>query len=254
MSEPRKPSRRRIAGERSAADRASAPQTPPRTPPARPVARPVRRPRADDGASPSAPADSPVTSSAGAGDGGDATPESAPTRRPRLRRPAGALPWRAIIAVLVLALGVGLVGWGAWGLRGGGEGALESAQRQASRAAGEAAETVFTFSHDDLDAHEENSKALMTEGFAEEFDKVAPSLRDIAPQREFEVQAQVQDAGAVPCGDDCSTESVQVLVFVDQVRLIAGQEDEAPTVLGNRVTMTMVKERGTWLVDEIRAL
>ncbi|MBM9464874.1 hypothetical protein JL108_15590 [Aeromicrobium sp. YIM 150415] len=249
MSEPRKPQRRRIAGERSAAERASAPPSSPRATP-RPVARPVRRPRDEESTS------SEATSPAPARDrgGDDAGQSSTRTRRPRLRLPAGSLPWRAIVAVLVLALGLGLAGWGAWSLRGGGEGALDAAQRQASRAAGEAAETVFTFSHDDLDAHEENSKALMTDDFAKEFDKVAPSLRDIAPQREFEVQAQVQDAGAVPCGDDCSTDSVQVLVFVDQVRLIAGQEDEAPTVLGNRVTMTMVKERGTWLVDEIQAL
>ncbi|OUZ07163.1 hypothetical protein BHE97_17930 [Aeromicrobium sp. PE09-221] len=252
MSEPRKPQRRRIAGERSAADRsASTPPSPRATP--RPVARPVRRPLAEEPAStppPPTSASGRQRTQAAAEDTG--SERSTGARRPRL--PVGSLPWRMIIAVIVLALGLGLAGWGAWSLRGGGEAALDAAQRQASRAAGEAAETIFTFSHDDLDDHEESSKALMTEDFAEEFDKVAPSLRDIAPQREFEVQAQVQDAGAVPCGDDCSTESVQVLVFVDQVRLIAGQEDEAPTVLGNRVTMTMVKERGTWLVDEIQAL
>ncbi|RLV56439.1 hypothetical protein D9V41_05010 [Aeromicrobium phragmitis] len=239
----RKPRRRRIAGESVPRVQESSAEQRPAPPRPRPVARParpLRRPVVDPKTQAAAP------------DSSAAAPAAA-DESTRLRRPANLPSWRVLVAVLALAAGVALSGWGLWELRGGGEQGLEAANRQASRAAGEAAETIFTFSHDALDEHEENAKALMTPDFQSEFDKVAPGLRDIAPQREFEVQAQVQDAGAVPCGDDCSLDRVQVLVFVDQVRLIAGAEEE-PAVLGNRVVMTMERSQGTWLVDEIRAL
>lgn len=219
-----KPRRRRIAGESAAKPGAARPRPVPR--PAHPGARrPSEQPRPGEA--------------------------SRPPRPSRLR--AAGLPWRAVLAVVVLLAGIALVASGLWQLRGGGEAGLEAANRQASRAAGEAAETIFTFSHDSLDEHEKNSKALMTSDFQPEFDEVAPGLREIAPQREFEVEAQVQDAAAVPCGGDCSLERVEVLLFVDQVRLIAGSGED-PVVLGNRVLMTMVRSQGTWLVDDIRAL
>lgn len=242
----RKPRRRRIAGESAPRVTEGAAEQRPTPARPRPVARPrpMRRPAQDPPPRPPGAATAksePVVA------------DTAPREESGPRRPRQLPSWRVLVAVLALVAGVALTGWGLWELRGGGEQGLEAANRQASRAAGEAAETIFTFSHDSLDEHEENSKALMTPDFQSEFDKVAPGLRDIAPQREFEVQAQVQDAGAVPCGDDCSVDRVQVLVFVDQVRLIAGAEEE-PAVLGNRVVMTMERSQGTWLVDEIRAL
>lgn len=151
-------------------------------------------------------------------------------------------PW------LVLLVGIALAVVGALRFFGG----EELDRSGAAGAATAATETIFSFTSDTLDDHEAASKALMTASFQEEFDTIAPALADIAPQREFEVEARVQEAGIVPCGDDCDAGRVTVLVFFDQVRLIAGVDD--PTVLDNRAEVTLVRDGDDWLVDDIRAV
>ena len=129
---------------------------------------------------------------------------------------------------------------------------LASAQSDAAAAAGSAAETVFSFRYDQLDDHLKTSKALMTPKFRDEFDKVAPGLTNLAPQRKIVVEAVTREAAPLGCGDECSESKVKVLVFVDQARLIG--DSKQPTVFGNRITLSMVERDGTWLVDDIRAL
>jgi Mce-associated membrane protein len=55
----------------------------------------------------------------------------------------------------------------------------------------------------------------------------------------------------MPCGDDCSADAADVLVFIDQARLADGEEQ--PTVFGNRISLSMQRVDGQWLVDDISA-
>jgi hypothetical protein len=129
---------------------------------------------------------------------------------------------------------------------------VTASNEQAASAAGTAAQTIFSFTYDKLPEHLKNSKALMTKKFAKQFDKIAPALTELAPQRKIQVEAVARDAGAIQCGDNCSTKKADILVFVDQARLIGNSKE--PTVFGNRITVSMVKQGGTWLVADIRAL
>lgn len=174
-------------------------------------------------------------------------------------RPVGSRPQRRDLVWLVpgALLAVAALVIGAFFLvspPGSGNSAadIESSQRQASSAAASAAETIFTFRYDALDEHLKASKALMTPAFAKEFDKIAPALTELAPQRQIQVQAEARESAALPCGDDCSAKKADVLVFVDQARLVGGSTE--PTVFANRIKVSMVKSSDGWLVSNIRAL
>lgn len=186
---------------------------------------------------------------------------SAPSepKRPKADRPAGSRPRRRDLLWLVPStlIAVAALVVGAFFLvspPGSGNSAadVESSQRQASSAAASAAETIFTFRYDALDEHLKASKALMTPAFAKEFDKIAPALTELAPQRQIQVQAEARESAALPCGDECSAKKADVLVFVDQARLVGDSTE--PTVFANRIKVSMVKSDDGWLVSNIRAL
>ncbi|MET1038511.1 MAG: hypothetical protein ABW075_09565 [Aeromicrobium sp.] len=130
--------------------------------------------------------------------------------------------------------------------------ALDASRRQASAAAASAAETIFTFRYDQLDEHLTASKALMTPAFAKEFDTIAPALTELAPQRQIVVQAVTRESAAMACGAECSASKAEVLVFVDQARLVGDSQE--PTVFANRIKVSMVKGDDGWVVADIRAL
>lgn len=129
---------------------------------------------------------------------------------------------------------------------------IEASSTKASAAAGSAAETIFSFRYDKLDEHLAASKALMTPAFTKEFDKIAPALTELAPQRRIVVQAQSRNAAALECGNECSPTKFSILVFLDQARLVG--DSKVPKVFGNRIVVDMVKLNGIWLVNDIRAL
>ncbi|WP_332644038.1 hypothetical protein [Aeromicrobium sp.] len=154
-------------------------------------------------------------------------------------------------AVAALIVGVLLAVDGVQDIRNN-DGDRASTERAASAAASAAAETIFSYQYDKLDEHLADSKKLMTSKFAKDFEKIAPALDDIAPQRRVQVEAVGRNAAALSCGDECSPGTVNVLVFLDQARLIDGSKE--PDVIGNRITLKMVHRDGVWLVDDIRAV
>jgi len=183
------------------------------------------------------------------------TPEK-PARVEKAPRAAGSRPsprdllWlvpATLVAVAALVVGALLVIDPP-----GDDGDLDTSRRQASSAAASAAETIFSFRYDQLEQHLTASKALMTPAFATKFDEVAPALTELAPQRGIVVQAVAREAAALPCGDQCSATKADVLVFVDQARLIGDATE--PTVFANRIKVSLVKDDDGWLVSNIRAL
>lgn len=129
---------------------------------------------------------------------------------------------------------------------------IESANANATAAAGKAAESIFSFRYDQLDEHLTESKALMTPTFKKEFDKIAPALTELAPQRQIVVKGESRNAAALECGNECSPTKSSILVFLDQARRVG--DSKVPTVFGNRIVVSMVKTDGVWLVDDIKAL
>ena len=176
----------------------------------------------------------------------DAEPRRAAGSRPSRRDLAWLVP-ATLLALASLVAGIYLVI-----NPPGGTDDVETTDRQASAAAARAAETIFSYRYDELDDHLKASKALMTPTFAKEFDKIAPALTELAPQRKIVVEAAAREAAALPCGDDCSSTKADVLVFVDQARLVG--DAAQPTVFANRIKVSMVKDSDGWRVANIRAL
>lgn len=241
MSDPSGPARRRrIAGEGK-----------PAVPAAKPSARkvPARAAAAKKAATQKATVAPPAK----------AAPTVKATRPPKVAKPASAkrsnpdLRWMvpaALVAAIVLVLGVVLTFQGVKHVRGAGD-RLDDARDQATAAAASAVETVFTYKYNDLDKHLSASTAIMTPSFAKTFKKYEPALQEAAQQRSVQMQSVVGDAAALPCGDDCSTTKMDVLVFYDQARLTS--DSKTPSVFSNRASVSMVKTDDGWLVDDIRA-
>ncbi len=92
----------------------------------------------------------------------------------------------------------------------------------------------------------------MTTSFAKDFAKVAPALTEVTEDRKIEVKAVAREAAPLACGDECSPDKIDVLVFLDQARLVGSSKE--PTVFANRISVSMVKTDDGWLVNNIRAL
>ena len=217
-----------------AAGRVAAPKVAPR------VGR--RRPAADD-------VDAPAADVADGGSSQDRDEDRA-TGEERRRRPSPARLLLVLVTVAAVVFGVffGYRGVEQWRDTHG----IDAAHEKAAEAAASAAETIFSYRYDRLEAYLDDSRDVMTPSFAKDFETISPALQDLAPQRRIQVTATTRDSAALPCGDDCRRASAKVLVFVDQARLADG--DQTPTVFGNRVEMTMVDRDGRWLVDDIKAL
>jgi hypothetical protein len=239
VSTPQPPRRRRIAGE-------SKPGSPaPKTPVIKKAAKirtPAKTPPPSTPAAPEAPA-RPTPPPA-------AVTTEARTRRFSLPRVSGR--FGLLIALTVAAVAFGAV----FGVRGFLEwrenGSIVEAHEKAATTAASAGETIFTYQYNQLDEHLRDSKAIMTPSFGKKFESIAPALRNLAPQRKIQVKATVRNAAAVECGDACSPDKATVLVFIDQARVADGAKE--PTVFGNRIKLEMVRDDGTWLVDDVQAL
>ena len=237
MSTPDKPPRRRIAGEAA--------------PGAAPISKkPIRRRLGTQAVRPSATEPVAPVGKPGAG---PEQPREKMAREKMVRPPKSAWKWLAPLVALMIAA---LVFGGVVGVPG----LLEVREQRAvvnpkpdpAVEASKAAEVIFSFRYDKLENHLSDSKALMTPKFQKDFEKIAPALTELAPQRQIVVQAESRNAAVLQCGDVCDAAKASVLVFVDQARLTG--EDKTPTVFANRIVMHMVKKGDTWLVNDIDAL
>ncbi len=252
MSDVNRPRRRRIAGETRPGSGSQARRPATSAPrPTRPVVPPAPAGPSTSGAGPVEPS-GPTRAERRAEK--QARRAEAKAARPPRRRPSHAA-LRVLVPLAVLAAVA--VGLGAWAAVDGydrwqGDDDVAAAHRQAAAAAGTAMETVFTYRFDELAKHEEDATAVMTDEFAKQFDSIAPALDELAPQRQVQVRTVTRSAAPRECGDECAADRASVLVFFDQARVTADTQE--PTVFGNRVVVSMQRQDGRWLVDDIRAL
>lgn len=255
MSNPNGPvRRRRIAGEpkpvvepaetkRRLVPKAPRKPVPAKTVPAKPAdlaKAPVYKSTAPPS---SAPSGSPVA----------ATAVAKPTRAKTLLPPR--TEWRWFIPLCLLALGAVVFGafFAVKGIsdfreqRG-----IEASNTKAAAAAGKAAETIFSYNYQELPKHATDSLSLMTPKYQKAFKEFDSVLTDVATQTKAVILSQSRNAAALPCGDECMSTKASILVFIDQAK--ANVDSKAPSVLGNRMVVYMVKRDGRWLVDNIRAL
>lgn len=161
---------------------------------------------------------------------------------PVTRRRAPAVPtWLLAGLGVVTAALVAVTAW-VWVDRGTGDG---DAVRAAQAAAERAVVPVLSYDYADLEGSQQRARALMTGGYAEEYDKLFQVIADNAPGTETTVSVDVLSSGIVRASED----RVQVLVFVD--RPTTNKANPEPVVYKDQVTLSMQRVDEEWLVDDL---
>ena len=154
-----------------------------------------------------------------------------------------------VVLVLLLAL-VGAVALGLAGTDSVDELQEADAAGQAARTAPAAAEAaaaaILAYDYKSLDADADTASRFMTDDFAEKYTQTFEKVvRPAAQQNRAKVTATVLASATIRTTGD----SARVLLFVDQATTSA--TSKRPKLALNRVEMLMVREGGTWLVDDI---
>jgi Mce-associated membrane protein len=171
-----------------------------------------------------------------------AAPVGATVHRPSGLPAAGMVAMAVAVASLVFAafgIAHGVSQWRAH--------SVSEARGAASKAAANAAQTIFTFDYNRLPQWSSTSKNLMTPRFAREFQSNVRALSQVAPTQRIQAKAVVRNAATLECGDRCRPDHATVLVFIDQAVITA--QSTQPKIEGESVRMFMVKRDGTWLVN-----
>ncbi|MFC5754694.1 hypothetical protein [Actinomadura rugatobispora] len=169
-------------------------------------------------------------------------------RRVRVPLPAGGSR-RLVVLGLVAVLGAAGVGW-LWTKKSQLD-ATETATRQATYAATQAAQSISSYDYRTVDSDMRKATAYATGDFRKQFETQAERVRTLAPQQ----QAMVTGTAVKTAVEDISPDSGTVLVFLNQQTVKNSEKGEAqrlPSQFTLRLAMTKVGER--WLVSKVEVL
>ena len=85
----------------------------------------------------------------------------------------------------------------------------------------------------------------MTDGFQEEYEPTVEEIRETALQQRRTQEARVVAVSVI----DADPDLVHTLLFVDTYSSRQGEEGQ--DIMQNRVDVTMVREDGEWLIDDV---
>lgn len=175
-------------------------------------------------------------------------------RAAKLAAPAGepasgrALIVAGVLAVLtVAAIVLALV----FGLQVRTDARVDDARQQAPAAAERAAQAIFAYDYRTLPADLKRAKPYLTASYQKEYTKNFVQLekqKDDAPGLAVQTKTVVKSAVAASGVVDAEDGVVRVLVYVN---LSSTRPNRQPQIFQNRVTMKMVKEGNSWLVDKV---
>lgn len=262
-----RPTRRRIAGERSRLPGTESPEAPdsPQAPesPASPEGR--ARP---SGRGTAAPAEEQARTKTSAKTSEKPVKPAKPAKEKKAKEPkaeppakaptaarAGATPPNWVLAVLAgllvaaLALG-GFVAWREVSQRNAAEAsarALHSALIQSPSVAEQAAVPLLSYRYDTIDKDLAEARRYLTDEFRPGYTASIGLVRREASRSQVTVEAEVLSSGVV----EASGNRADVLMFVNQTTTSPVRSE--PTTALNRVVFSMVQRDGTWKVADIRA-
>ncbi|MBM0125868.1 hypothetical protein [Pimelobacter simplex] len=217
--------------------------------PRRSAAAPRRRPRVAGQGAAVRPGDLPPEERPAAAEDETAPVERAEdTGRGRARVPRRSWRWLApLLVASVAGAAFGAVATMQRADRDARATAQVAAQDAAASAAASAAEDVLSYAHDTVADDLAAAQERMTPAFAEEFAEVVPTVTSLAEQRQLVVTATVRNVAVVDCGEECSSSTVRVLLFVDQERTGDGRTLDPIEI---RTVLTMTRSKGEWLVSD----
>ena len=123
--------------------------------------------------------------------------------------------------------------------------ASEDAARTVRASVTDKVEALLSYDHATFDEDLTDAQEGMTSSFQDKYEPTVAEIRDraLAQQR-----SQVADVVAVAVVSS-SAEEVETLVFVNTISSREGTQRQR--LMQNRVSVTMVKQDGTWLIDEL---
>ena len=109
-----------------------------------------------------------------------------------------------------------------------------------------AAAVILSYDYRSLGSDEKAAERYMTPKYAKTYASTFRLVQANAPKLHAHVEAAVRGSGVTTADPD----RVNVLLFVDQTTVSTANDGQKQTAL-NRVGMKMVRQNGTWLVDDI---
>jgi Mce-associated membrane protein len=175
--------------------------------------------------------------------------------KPRPRRPRKPIPLSVLATALALVLGLAVFfGIADAQLRG-----TPAVQNTAlvdigttalvSQQVDDALKTIYSFDYTRLDQNETAARAVITPGFAAQFNQLFDQVRRLAPQQQAVVTATVNLSAVKSINGDTAV----LLVFLDQqaTRAQAGTQPQQLAAAG-RLTVTAQLVDGTWKVADVQ--
>jgi hypothetical protein len=123
--------------------------------------------------------------------------------------------------------------------------ASADAARSARASVAEKVEALLSYDHMTFDSDLETAKEGMTDSFQEEYEPTVAEIRDRALSQRRSQVAEVMAVAVVSQSPD----EVEALVFVNTIASRAGTQ--AQRLMQNRVSVTLVQQDDTWLIDEL---
>ena len=152
------------------------------------------------------------------------------------------------VAALVLVVASGVLGLFTWSwsdVRA--QDAVDEASRTAPAAAERASAAILSYGYTSLDADEKAAERYMTPAYKKKYaDTFNRLVKPNATKLKAKVEAEVKASGVAHADAD----RVNVLLYVNQTTRSTANGGE-PQVALNRVQLSMVKQGGTWLVNDI---
>jgi Mce-associated membrane protein len=121
----------------------------------------------------------------------------------------------------------------------------EDAARVVRATVSDKVEALLSYDYTTFDEDLEAAQAGMTSGFRDEYDPTVEEIRDRALAQRRSQQAEVIAVAVVSQAPD----EVETLVFVNTISSREGSDRQ--DLMQNRVSVTMVEQDGTWLIDEL---
>lgn len=166
-------------------------------------------------------------------------PVSSGARRSRLRP-------RALLAALLVAAvlgGTGYLAWEYFSLR-----SQEAARTQAMDAASRFAANLSSYDFNKLQENFSGVTEDATLRFAQQYEQVGSKLTELIKKHQAVSKGEVVASGVQSFEEDRAV----VVLFVDQT--ITNTNSPQPRIDRNRMRMTLVRQDGRWLVDDVALL
>nr|WP_246305308.1 hypothetical protein [Nocardioides marinisabuli] len=122
---------------------------------------------------------------------------------------------------------------------------IEESAEQARATAERAVGPVLSYDYRSFEESTAAARSYMTVDYQEDYDQLVAALEPNLEEVQPVVEVEVVDSAVVRTSGD----RVDVLLFVNRPTLNKGMDE--PVVYKDQVTMRMVREDGTWLVDDL---